>query len=53
MYTCGIGQLTYRVLNLILPVTNLILSWLMGAAIVRSPNTNYTQSIGAHWEKLL
>ena len=24
----------------------------MGAAIVRSPNTEYTQSIGACWEKL-
>ena len=24
----------------------------MGAAIVRPPNTEYTQSIGACWEKL-
>ena len=24
----------------------------MGAAIVRSPNAKYTQSIGAYWEKL-
>ena len=24
----------------------------MGAAIVRAPNTEYTQSIGACWEKL-
>ena len=24
----------------------------MGAAIVRSPITEYTQSIGAHWENL-
>ena len=22
----------------------------MGAAIVRPPNTEYTQSVGAHWE---
>ena len=25
----------------------------MGAAIIRPPNTKYTQSIGAYWEKLL
>ena len=25
----------------------------MGAAIVRPPNTKYTRSIGAYWEKLL
>ena len=26
--------------------------WPTGAAIVRPPNTEYTQSIGACWEKL-
>ena len=31
---------------------NLIVRWPMGAAIVRPPNTEYTQSIGACWEKL-
>ena len=39
------------VLNLIL--INLILSWLMGAAIIGPPNTKYTQSIEAYREKLL
>ena len=39
-----------RLLNLIL--SNLIVRWPMGAAIVRPPNTKYTQSIGACWEKL-
>ena len=39
-----------RLLNLIL--LNLIVRWPMGAAIVRPPNTEYTQSIGACWEKL-
>ena len=24
----------------------------MGAVIVRPPNTSYTQSIGAYWEKV-
>ena len=40
-----------RVLNLIL--INLIQVWLMGAAIIRPPDTKYTQSRGAYWEKLL
>ena len=39
-----------RLLNLIL--LNLIVRWPTGAAIVRPPNTEYTQSIGACWEKL-
>ena len=39
-----------RLLNLIL--LNLIVRWPMGAAIVRPPNTEYTQRIGACWEKL-
>ena len=39
-----------RLLNLIL--LNLIVKWSTGAAIVRPPNTEYTQSIGACWEKL-
>ena len=30
----------------------LIVRWPTGAAIVRSPNTERTQSIGAYWEKL-
>ena len=34
-----------RLLDLIL--LNLIIRWPMGAAIVRPPNTEYTQSIGA------
>ena len=38
-----------RLSNLI--ILNLIVRWPMGAAIVR-PNTKYTQSIGACWEKL-
>ena len=39
-----------RLLNLIL--LNLIVGWPMGAAIVRPPNTKYTQSIGVCLEKL-
>ena len=39
------------VLNLIL--INLMLSWLMDAAIIEPPNTKYTQSIEPYWEKLL
>ena len=39
-----------RLLNLIL--LNLIVRWLTGVAIVRPSNTEYTQSIGACWEKL-
>ena len=39
-----------RLLNLIL--LNLIVRWPMGAAIVRPPNTKYTQSIGVCLEKL-
>ena len=39
-----------RLLNLIL--SNLIVRWPTGAAIVRPPNTESTQSIGACWEKL-
>ena len=31
---------------------NLIVRWPTGTAIVRSPNTKYTQSIGAYWGKL-
>ena len=31
---------------------NLIVSWPTGAAIVRPPNTKYTQSIGAYWKNL-
>ena len=37
-------------LNLI--VLTLIVRWPTGAAIVRPPNTEHTQSIGACWEKL-
>ena len=39
-----------RLLNLIF--LNLIVRWPTGAAILRPPNTKYTQSIGACWEKL-
>ena len=39
-----------RLLKLIL--LNLIVRWPMGAAIVRPPNTKYTQSIGVCLEKL-
>ena len=39
-----------RLLDLIL--LNLIVRWPMGAAIVRPPNTKYTQSIGVCLEKL-
>ena len=39
-----------RLLNLIL--LNLIVRWPMGTAIVRPPNTKYTQSIGVCLEKL-
>ena len=39
-----------RLFNLIL--LNLIVMWPTGAAIVRPPNTEYTQSIGGCWEKL-
>ena len=39
-----------RLLNLIL--LNLTVRWPTGAAIVRPPNTEYTQSIAACWEKL-
>ena len=39
-----------RILNLILLI--LIVRWPTGAAIVRPPNTEYTQSIGVCWEKL-
>ena len=39
-----------RLLNLML--LNLVVRWPMGAAIVRPPNTEYTQSIGVCWEKL-
>ena len=39
-----------RLLNLIL--LNLIVRWSTGAAIVRLPNTENTQSIGTCWEKL-
>ena len=39
-----------RLLNLIL--LNSIVRWPTGAAIVRPPNTEHTQSIGACWEKL-
>ena len=39
-----------RLLNLIL--INLLVRWPTGAAIVRPPNIEYTQSIGACWEKL-
>ena len=39
-----------RLLNLLL--LNLMVRWPTGAAIVIPPNTEYTQSIGAGWEKL-
>ena len=39
-----------RLLNLIL--LNLIVRWPTGATIVWPPNTKYTQSMGACWEKL-
>ena len=39
-----------RLLNLIL--LNLIVRWPISAAIVRPPNTEYIQNIGACWEKL-
>ena len=39
-----------RVLKILL--LNLMVLWLMGAAIVRPPITEYTQSIEAYWENL-
>ena len=50
---CGVTKINSKpkLLNLIL--INLIVRPPTGAAIVRPPNTEYIQSIGACWEMLL